>query len=393
MRSATLRTPLVAALLGLATMSPPATGQDAALQDGRWLPFLGCWVEVEAVDGPMTCIVPEGQGVAVLSVADAQVTDRRAVLADGLERDASVAGCTGGEAAEFSPDGHRVYTRSTLDCGGQDRRTRGLMAMVDSNRWIEARALGVEDGGVAWVRRYRPAPATRVEAAGLSERLSAAASPQAVQMARASASGRITTEDIIEAHERTHPEAVRAWIAEHGEPLRLDAHRLVQLADAGVPPEVIDVAVAVSFPDRFDVARAPGDDPRYGYGYAGYGYGTWGAWSPFNPYYYDYYDPFYYRYSRYSSYYGSGWYGPGYTRYIGYRPTIVVVSPSTPQTRPAGRLIKGQGYTRGTPTGTASRPSIRPTGSAGSQVGTTRGSSGSSASKGKAKPRGGGQVP
>lgn len=382
MRSATLRTPLVAALLGLATMSLPATGQDAALEDGRWLPFLGCWVEVEAVDGPMTCIVPEGQGVAVLTVAEGQVTDRRALLADGVERDAGVAGCTGGEAAEFSPDGHRLYTRSALDCGGQDRRTRGLMAMVDSNRWIEARALGAEDDGVAWVRRYRPAPATRIEAAGLTERLSPAASPQALEMARAAASARITTDDIIEAHARTHPEAVRAWIAENGEPLRLDADQLVRLADAGVPPEVIDVAVAVSFPDRFDVARAPGDDARYGY--AGYGYGTWGAWSPFSPY---YYDPFYYRYSRYSSYYGSGWYGPGY---IGYRPTIVVVSPSNPQARPAGRLIKGQGYTRGTSSGTASRPSVRPAGSSGSQIGTTRGSSGSSASKGKAKRRGSG---
>lgn len=387
MRSATLRTPLLAALLGLATMSLPVTGQGAALEDGRWLPFLGCWAEVEALEGPMTCIVPEGQGVAVLTVADAQVTDRRTLLADGVERDASVAGCTGGEAAEFSPDGRRVYTRSTLDCRGQARQTRGLMAMVDSDRWIDARALGVEDGGVAWVRRYRPAPATRIEAAGLLESLSEAASPQALAMARATAAARITTDDIIEANARTHPEAVRAWIAEHGQPLRLDADRLIQLADAGVPPEVIDVAVAVSFPDRFDVARAPGDDSRYGfsgYGYAGYGYGTWGMWSPFSPY---QYDPFYYRYGRYSNYYGTGWYGPGY---IGYRPTVVVVSPTTPQTRPAGSLVKGQGYTRRTSTGPASRPSFRPAQSSGSQIGTTRGSSGSSASKGKAKRRGSG---
>lgn len=386
MRSATLRTPLVAALLGLATMSLPATGQDAALEDGRWLPFLGCWVEVEAVEGPMTCIVPEDQGVAVLTVAEAQVADRRALLADGQERNASVAGCTGGEAVEFSPDGHRLYTRSALDCGGQERQTRGLMAMVASDRWIEARALAVEDGGVAWVKRYRPAPATRTEAAGLSERLDAAASPQALEMARTAASARITTDDIIEAHARTHPEAVKAWIAENGEPLRLDADGLVQLADAGVPAEVIDVAVAVSFPDRFDVARAPGDDARYGYAGYGYGYGTWGGWSPFSPY---YYDPFYYRYSRYSGFYGygSGWYGPGY---IGYRPTVVVVSPTNPQTRPPGRLIKGQGYTRSTSSGPASRPSIRPTSSAGSQIGTTGSRSGSSASKGKAKRRGGG---
>lgn len=386
MRSATLRTPLVAALLGLATASLPAAGQDADLQDGRWLPFLGCWQEVEGLEGPMTCIVPDGEGVAVLTVAEGQVTDRRAIRADGLERSATVAGCTGVEAAEFSADGHRLYTRSTLDCGAQERQTRGLMAMVSRDRWIEARAFGAQDGGVAWVKRYRPAPATRVEAAGLSERL-AVASPQTLEMARVAASGRITVDQIIEAHASTHPEAVRAWIAEKGEPLRLDADRLVQLADAGVPPEVIDVAVAVSFPDRFNVASAPGDDSMYGYGR--YGYGTWGAWSPFGP---NYYDPFYYRYSRYSGYYGAygyGWYGYG-PGYIGYRPTVVVVSPADQQTRPPGRLIKGQGYTRGTATGTASRPSIRPTGSAGSRVGTTGSGSASSASKGKAKRRGSG---
>lgn len=378
--------PLVAAALVLAATAVPARGQDAgALEDGQWLPYLGCWVDVTDLEGPMTCVVPEGAGVAMLTVQGSEVTSRRAVVADGRERPAEVAGCTGTESAGFSADGHRLYTRSSLTCGAADRETRGLMAAVGATQWIEVRTLGGEDG-VAWMKRYRPAPQTRVETAGLAERLASVASPEALEIARAAASRRIAVEDIIEANGRAGSAAVQAWIAEHGQPLRIDADRLVQLADAGVPPAVIDVVVAVSFPDRFAVARA-GDYGQAGdYGRDGYGaWGAWGAWSPFSPF---YYDPYYYRYGRYSSYYGLGyydygWYGPGY------RPTVVVVSPSVPQARPGGQLVKGQGYTRGTSGGTAARPSIRPTGSSGAQIGSGSSSSKGS-SKGKAKRRGSG---
>ncbi|NIQ53308.1 MAG: hypothetical protein GWN85_07480, partial [Gemmatimonadetes bacterium] len=60
-------------------------------------------------------------------------------------------------------------------------------------------------------------------------------------------------DDLIEAHAATHREAVRAWLMEDGGPLRIDADALIRLADAGVDPAVIDVAIAVSFPDRFAV--------------------------------------------------------------------------------------------------------------------------------------------
>ena len=342
MRSETRWMPLLAAALILAITAVPARGQDAgALQDGRWLPYLGCWVDVTDLEGPMTCVVPEGAGVAMLTVRGSDVTGRREVVADGRERPADVPGCTGTESAEFSGDGHRLYTRSSLTCGTAGRETRGLVAAVGASQWIEIRTVGGEDG-VAWVKRYRLAPQTRIETAGLGERLASVASPRAQEIARAAAARRIAVEDIIEANGRVGSAAVQAWIAEHGQPLRIDADRLVQLADAGVPPAVIDVAVAVSFPDRFAVGAGDyGQAGTYGragdYGYGRYGaWSGWGAWSPFSPF---YYDPYYYRYGRYSSYYGwgyydRGWYGPGY------RPIVVVVSPSEPQARPGGRAVR-----------------------------------------------------
>ena len=386
-----LRTPrLPAAFVALAAAALPAQAQDAAgaaqLQDGRWLPYLGCWVDVDAPVGPMTCVVPDGPGVAMLAVAGGEIEDRRILHADAGSRPVDFAGCAGSESVTFSSDGDRIYTRAELECGDAERGTRGLIAMVEADRWIEVRALDEAGEGSAWVNRYRPAPVTRVEAAGLVDRVPVMVSRTLASVRMAAASS-ISIDDLIEAQAHTHGAAVRAWLVEDGEPLRIDSDALIRLAEAEVDPSVIDVAVAVSFPDRFAVERKPRMDGRrlstldlYGYdhfGLRGMGGGLYG------PY---YYDPFYSRYDRYYGY--GGVFGPSWVRYV---PTRVVVIPTT-GTSARGRVINGRGYTRGGSTGTAARPSVRSGPEASSGATATRGghTGSSSGSKGKAKPRGGG---
>ena len=369
---------LLAASIGV----PAAAQGPGPLADGRWLPFLGCWVEVTAGDGPMTCVVPEGEGVAFLTVSDGEVTTRRLVAA-GVERAVEEVGCTGTEVVEFSTDGHRLFTRTTLDCGGTTRRSRGLMAMVDGGQWIDVRALDGQGGSVAWVNRYRTAPESRVEAAGLLRRRPGQEA-FGLRAARLAASSTVSVDDLIEAHGRTDTEAVRSWIVEQERPLPLNADALIRLADAGVASDVIDVAVAVSFPERFDVNREVRDD-RPGYAYSRFGYGRQRCGAPgiWQPYSWSYCHPFYDRYAP-------TWYGYGYYGYDAYRPHVVVVRPSTPQSR--GRLVKGRGYTHGSSsTAAAPRSSVSPRSSVRSGQGYSSGSSRtSSGSKGKAKPRGSG---
>lgn len=367
----------VAVLAGLATVLTAVAvhAQEpagSALEDGRWLPYVGCWVEEDVSNGPMTCVVPESGGVAFLTVSDGEITDRRTVRGDGAARPMAVAGCTGVETARFSADGHRVFTESELTCSEAERHTRGLMAMVEPERWIDVRAL-IGPESVAWVKRYAPAPADRVARAGLGSRVAVVS--RAAEAAWLAASARIRVDEVIEANVRTDAEAVRAWIVEQGEPLRLDADRLVQLADAGVPPEVIDVAVAVSFPDRFAVERQPRDS-----GYGDYYPGARLLWSPWG----GVYDPFWHRYDRWYGYTG---YGYGYNSW---GPSVVVVRPAATSSR-GGRVVKGRGYvpSNGASSGSATRATVRtspPSGSR-SSVGS---SSSSSGSKGKAKRRGGG---
>lgn len=385
---------IMGAALAAAVLTTAASATAQAPEDGRWLPYLGCWVEAGAPpDAPMTCVAPEDDGVALLTVARSGVTERQLLSGDGAERAAGVAGCTGVRQAEFSADGTRLYTSERLTCEGDtERNSRSLIAMVDQDAWIEARALEIAGRTAVLVKRYQPAPASRVAGAGvesLQETVDGLAS--AIEAARMVASSPITVDAIIEAHARTDAEAVRSWIAEQAEPIDLDAEALVRLADAGVPAEVIDVAIAVSYPERFAVAHAPADGDDYDRGLRRpiyldpYGYGGWG------------YDPFYSRYYGSRGYYGWGGYGWNSWGY-GSGPTVVVVVP-TDGTAAGGRAVKGRGYTRGSAgsAGTAS-PSMGPRpgapASARAGAGHTRtappkasGSSGSA--KAKAKPKGG----
>ena len=377
----------VAALSLSALGATPAAAQDV---DARWLPWVGCWEKVGApADDPMLCVRPGTDGVELLTVSRGEIRETRALRADGVERATEEEGCTGTERAGFSSRADRLYMSTDLDCGNRiGRESSRMWAMLSPTTWIDIRAVDVEGQGASWIDRYRVASSARVEAAGLADLT--AGRIAAIEAARVSASAPISTDDVIEAYAAVGAEAVKAWIAERGDPIRLDADRLVQLADAGVPAEVIDVAVAVSYPERFAVAQEPrGEAARSGrriplyldpWGY-GYPYSMFG------------YDP--YGYGALGRY---GYFGYPYG-YGGYGPTIVVVRPVQSDNSEAssrhGRMVKGRGYTQrgsgtvtgsGVPSSGSVRPATRSTGSSGASTP----SSGSSGSKRTAKPRGGG---
>jgi hypothetical protein len=316
--------------------------------------------------------------------------ERRLLLADGVERATDSSGCRGVEAAEASSDGQRVFTRSTLSCeGGAERTTRGIIAMVSPDQWIDVRALMMDHGSVSWVKRYRAAPASRVKAAALTDaeraRLERVSSrDMAMETARMVASSAPSVEQVIDAHARTDAEAVRAWIAEQNAPIRLDADKLLRLADAGVSGEVIDVLVAVSHPEKFATGREP--DMVIGQGRGDYGYNSYTPLmlDPF------YYNPYYYGSQYYR--YGMG-YNTWFRQYGG--PGVIVVRPVTPEGRRPGQMVKGQGYTTGADAASAPRAVRRGSGgnSAARATVPAASSSGTKAQarpKPKAKPKGGG---
>ena len=380
----------------LLTVALPAMAQDQAY-DARWLPWLGCWEPVagpDDTDAPMLCLRPGDDGVEMLTVAEGEIASQETIRADGMSRRTSREGCDGWQRTSFSDDGYRVYLRAEFVCeGGVERSSAGLMSMVSPYEWLDVRTVDVAGESVPWVLRYQLAALEAVEVAGLEG--IAAGRTMAQQSARIAASSALTIEDVVDASSHMDAKAVEAWIVERGGQFALDASRLVAMADAGVPESVIDIVVAVSYPQDFVVDRngEGGADlaeseytttGRYGRaGRARFGYGR-------------YYDPFYSPYAGYGYYspyrygfgYGLGYggFGFGYGTYGTYRPTIVVVGRRHQESGGRPRAVRGRGYTGGLGSGASSSGSVRARG--GTAGGAAAAPSRSGSSGRGAKPRG-----
>lgn len=349
---------LAFALLLIAGAALPA---EAQLTDVRWQPWLGCWEAIgEPDDAPVLCLAPRSgeSGIDMITLIDERVVSRETILADGQGRGVTREGCEGLERTEFSNDSHRIFFNSELICQGDvTRKSSGVMSMTTPYEWLDVRAVEVEGQSVPWVLRYRLASRADFEAAGLGDLPEGGA---VVMAARIAASSALTLDQVIEASSKMDSKAVEAWIAESGAPFALDASWLIRMADAGVADGVIDVMVALSYPDEFVVntgaaggerVRAeqgsrearrgsygsgfydPFYDPylRYGY-YPGFGYGGYGGYVGIG------------RYGYGMTYGGYGGYGMGYGYggYSVYRPGVVVVGRQSA----GGRAVAGRGYTR-----------------------------------------------
>lgn len=383
---------LAGAILLAGTLPASAAATDT---DPRWTAWLGCWLPDGASRNHVLCVRPVDDGAAVRMVtyAEGRVVSDETVTADGQQRPVRREGCNGWESAQFSDDGRRVYLRSEFACDGDVRRSSsGLISMSSPMAWLDVQSVGVEGQSAVRVVRYRLAAPETLEAEGIEPVADDRA--MAVHAARTAASAPLSVPAVIDASANLAPETVEAWIVERGERLALSADALIAMADAGVPESVIDIAVAVSYPNTFAIdsdtregayvaAEEPEDLRRRPDHYAYPGY-----YDPF------YWDPF--RYSRYGRYYSPYGYG-GYGWYPGYNPVVVIVRPDDdgPSAAP-GRVVRGRGYTRGrtvtTPSesGSYRSPASSPSSTTRSSTGSSTGSPASSGSTTRrAKPRGG----
>jgi hypothetical protein len=347
---------------GLIAVALPLRGQ--GLDDSRWLPWLGCWEalpgESEEQLGPrglMVCIRPgpQGHGVEVATVEGGEVVSSEVLVADGEMRSFEFEGCSGWQSVRFSQDARRVFLKWEQICeGGLERGGSGIMALASPDRWLDARSVGMEGERGAAVVRYRPAP----ESSWPPEFALSAERRAAVRDARVVAAAELSLEDLAEAAAAVDREALVDFLVELGQPFRLDAAAIASLADRGVPEEVIDVVVAVSFPDRFAIdRRVISKRAEEREGSSGYRPRRFGG-------------PFFWGAGRYC--YVSGWYwwaycdpyvywGYGYAPYyrFGYGIPVVVIRPVEPDAR--GRAVNERGYTRsGSGSGSGGQAAARP---------------------------------
>jgi hypothetical protein len=387
----------VLALITTVHIAPPVP------QAPGWQAWHGCW-ELAGDDAPagrLLCVLPGAAAAEVrfISVVGALVEDEVVLRADGSPQPVAEGGCTGTETATRSRDGHRVFVRTELDCDGYRRISSGALAMISEEEWVDVRTATIFDQHLTRTLRYRAVPAERVPVALRGELDTGR--PLVRQTARLAAAAPLGLADVVEASARMPGPAVQALLVARGSGFDLNGRQLLELADAGVGQDVIDVMVALAYPrhfairqpaaelsrqaDRYDVVDSCYDPflrrmfygsdcaPGYGYGVRSQRYGSYG-----------------YRYSPWDRY-GYGWDRGG--------PTVIIVEPQQPPLR-AGELVRGAGYTRGGASGADSgRGTAQPrsttasggsggggTSSAGATAGSSSGSTAGAASGAAAPP-------
>ena len=367
------------------TQAQSPTSSDTRLTadvDQRWLPWLGCWQLVEETgprleqtpdraafaDNVLVCVKPgpltasatdNAAAIQVMSIADGEELLVETLLADGVQRPVGETACTGWRTNAWSEDGARLFTRAEFECADSDTRVvSGVSLMTGTRTWLDMELVQTEGRGAVTVRRYRRASDTAVKEAG-GPTLPPALRARALTAAALVGTTELGIADVIEAAIATDLPVLEAMLIETQTAFSLNSNTLLTLDDNGVPSQVIDLMVALSFPDEFVVER-PAAEATTGYSAAGYssagfvdtwGYGGYGlsSWYPY------YARPFgsYYGWSPYNSLY---YLGPA-THYA-----IIPGSPindsRTRQGRPSsGRVYQGRGYTQtdGQPGPTARR--------------------------------------
>ncbi len=385
-------------LAGAAVAHAQGTGTDP-----RWRAWLGCWTPVNAegtvaAGTPLTCVVPASgaSGVDVLTVADGRVASRDRLDATGERRPRQLDGCDGWEQAQWSADGRRLHLRSAASCAsGVTRASSGILAFAPDGDWLEVRSASVGTGAGVRVTRFRPASPASVPVEVASQ-LAASRHDEEVRIALGAP---ISTDEVADAVRLSDAPVVEAWLAARGQGFTLDARRLTQLADRGVPERVIDVMVALSYPKVFALNPATGDQERRALASADgrlpgqtigpsvwlydnpFGFGAYG-WNP-------------YRYGRYANgffgngYYGNGFYGSGW--FPGASPVVIVVRDPNGTPAERARAVNGRGYTRGG-SGSTGSPGATPRATTRSDGGSSGSSGGGSSSSGRGSSGGSGRT-
>ena len=355
----------------------------------KWQALLGCWSLAVESDARLTttpaellvCVSPTANAdvVRLTTLTNGKITSDRTLDASGAEQPLSAKGCTGTQRATWSSDGRRVYLHSAATCGGVHTTSSGILSVTATGEWLDVRGVSSGEGSSVRVARYLedglPSAVPADIAAELRDRAMSA------QTARVAAGAPIGTSALLEASRVMDSAVVSAWLLERGQRFSVNASTLRDLARAGLPANVSDALVAVSYPNAFHFARAEPRDVRgdtaeyrgrritaiafpaydpFGLGYSLYGYGY----------------PYGYGYNRFGGYGGYG-YGYGQYPYNGYTTPVIIVRGGDAGAPAHGQAIKGRGYTQrnDSPSSPPSSSSGRPSSGSGSTATATPSSS------------------
>jgi hypothetical protein len=317
---------------------PDGTRAPSALRDTRWSPWLGCWTPVERKlrdQDIQVCVLPtsDGTGVRMMTFSNGQRILDEPVVADGSKQVVKEDQCDGWIQNTWSRNGARVFRVTELRCEGKaSQSTSGISTMTGPNEWLDLQVATVDRRESVRTRRYvrsAEAPPTSIEQ-----------DVRALGATKFSPPRGATADDVVEANAVVSPRTVEAWLAESDAHVPVSKRTLVMLSDADVQKNVIDLLVALAYPEHFEVRRS-GSSSSFGFLS---GFDDFGSWSDpwgvsFDPY-ASYYSPF-------GSYRGglAPYYLDPYYLGVGGYATIPAIGTATTESG-RGRVVNGSGYTQ-----------------------------------------------
>jgi hypothetical protein len=322
--------------------------------DSRWLPWIGSWrmvsntfntTESKVKGQYLLTITPGGNGnsVTMKGFRDKEVLSGENIIADGAHHPLTGDKCTGWYMYSWSETGKRLLLNSESSCSGETpRRISGMSIIDDTGEWLDIQLLQNGKEKAVTIRRYM-----NTDNASTSPEGTNAANPI---LARISVGSNFSISEIIELSAKVEPEVLEAALLELHKPFPINSKQLERLADSKVPSEIVDIMVALSFPDKFTVERsniAPIQSPMAQMGYPVVTDECWDEDYPFFPWYWgsSIYEP--------CDYWEMGWEArPGWYNYYWGRPNFGGGGHGID----GGKLVDGHGYARVQPNNPGSSP-------------------------------------
>ena len=256
------------ALAGLAIGAAPAgAGQGQAkapsaaapaLPDKPWAPWVGCWQREEPVEagspGLRVCVEEAGGAVVLRTKSGtATVLEERVPTSEGSQP-VDTPGCQGTQRAAWASTGHLFLMRSEVTCDGRPPQVVSRIALLRTlDLWTDVVVVESNGRETVFLRKYRRTdPAPRADAGSV---------PPGGAM--------LSIDGLKYAASMVSPRALEALLAETRPRYKLDGKTLVALRDSGLPPSTIDLLVALSMPERFEVSSSRRGGGGGG-GYAGF---------------------------------------------------------------------------------------------------------------------------
>jgi hypothetical protein len=336
--------------------------QESVTIDVRWIPWIGSWRLVSNTvnrddrdlkgDYRME-VSPTDSGTAVTmkTFKDDTVLFEDAIISDGISQPLKDKECSGWYKYSWSDTGKRLLFESESRCPDRPAQNISGISVMNRNRdWVDIQLLRNSQDRIITVRRYSLVSEQTEDFTGQGVGIAMAG--------RLKAGTNFSVNEIIELSRMVPEEVLEAALMEFREPFNINSKTLQRLADAEVPTPVIDLMVALSFPDKFYIERDTVSIMTAGNSGSGkadiiYSSPYYSRYSIVDPFF-----PWYWTPSTYALYWNYGWdVWPGvyYPYYYDYRGSGS--SGGFQQRQDSGRLVAGRGYTRVRSRDSSSAPS------------------------------------